>query len=52
MKKALLILFAALLNAGLFSCTPQAFSEDVKTTQACCGDDGNFPPPPPPFGGG
>ena len=48
MKKISLILFTVFLNLGLFSCTPQAISEEVKSTQACCGDDGDFPPPPPP----
>jgi len=48
MKKIALILFTVSINMGLFSCTPQAISEEVKSTQACCGDDGYIPPPPPP----
>jgi hypothetical protein len=48
MKKIALILLTVLLNMGVFSCTPQAISEELKNTQACCGDVGNFPPPPPP----
>ncbi|HNP67198.1 MAG TPA: hypothetical protein PKH16_04770 [Aequorivita sp.] len=52
MKKIILVLLTVFLNLGLFSCTPQAISEEVKSTQACCGDDGHIPPPPPPPVGG
>ncbi len=52
MKKITLILVTVFLNMALFSCTPQAMSEEVKGVQACCGDDGNLPPPPPPTVGG
>ncbi|SRX73462.1 hypothetical protein [Aequorivita antarctica] len=52
MKKIILIVLTAFLNMGIFSCTPQAISEEVKSTQACCGDQGHFPPPPPGGNGG
>ena len=52
MKKIALILFTVFLNLGLFSCTPQAISEEINNEQACCGDDGHIPPPPPPPVGG
>jgi len=52
MKKIILVLLTVFLNLGLYSCTPQAMSEEVKNTQACCGDDGDLPPPPPPPYGG
>ncbi|WP_347373220.1 hypothetical protein [Aequorivita sp. Q41] len=48
MKKIIFILFTGFLYTGFFSCTPQAISEVVKDTHACCGDYGNIPPPPPP----
>ncbi|MCB0453151.1 MAG: hypothetical protein KDC94_09775 [Aequorivita sp.] len=51
MKKIILLLFTVFLNMGLFSCTPQTISEELKSTQACCGDEGHFPPPPPDGGG-
>ncbi|SDE36122.1 hypothetical protein [Ulvibacter litoralis] len=47
MKKLALILFTVSLNLGLFSCSPQAISEDTNAPQACCGEDGHIPPPPP-----
>ncbi len=47
-KKIYIILITVFLNAGLFSCTPEAVSEEEAELQACCGgDDGDLPPPPP-----
>ncbi|MCG2419483.1 hypothetical protein K8089_10655 [Aequorivita sp. F47161] len=48
MKKIAFISLTVFLYMSIFSCTPQTISEEVKSTQACCGDVGNFPPPPPP----
>jgi len=45
MKKIHFILLTVFLNLALFSCTPQALSENG--VEACCGDGGNIPPPPP-----
>ena len=47
MKKIYLILFTVFLNMALFSCTPQAISENGKSTteQVAIGDDGEILPP-------
>ncbi len=37
-----------LISLMLYSCTPQAISEDESIPQACCGDDAHIPPVPPP----
>lgn len=45
-KKIYIILITVFLNAGLFSCTPEAVAEEEIEVQACCGDDAKPPPPP------
>ncbi len=50
MKKIMFILFLALVNGALFSCTPRSLSDEGITKQACCGEEEPIPPPPPPTG--
>lgn len=41
------MLFTVFLNAGLYSCTPEAVTGEINP-QACCDGGENIPPPPPP----
>lgn len=48
MKKIYIITLTVFLNCVLFSCTPENLSDEINTTQLCCGQDGDIDPPPPP----